>query len=189
NTSFAAATTRVMALMKSLSRFRILSPLRHDKSIGVNSLNELLIQHWHGVLHKLPDGTYIGQPIMITENDYNLNLYNGDMGVIFPWQNTPTAWFEDSNANGGLQAIPVSQLPAWETAWAMTVHKAQGAEFNRVLLLLPDEFKPILSRQLIYTALTRAKRMFCVLENEAIFKEAVNTSIQRFSGLVEKLKQ
>ncbi len=185
--SFEAVGTQAHALMQALSQFRILTALRHDRSVGANALNEQLLHHWRTRLIPLQDGIHTGQPILIQENDYSLGLYNGDMGIILPWRGTPMAWFEDADAPTGLRAIPVSQLPAWETAWAMTVHKAQGAEFDRVLLLLPDELKPVLTRELVYTALTRAKNGFMIFATQTVFEAAVRNRTRRLSGLTHTL--
>ncbi|SIO16710.1 DNA helicase/exodeoxyribonuclease V, alpha subunit [Sulfurivirga caldicuralii] len=185
--SFDAVAAQAQALMQALSRFRILTALRHDRSVGANALNEQLLHHWRTHLSPLQDGIHTGQPILIQENDYSLRLYNGDMGIVLPWRGTPMAWFEDADAPTGLRAIPASQLPAWETAWAMTVHKAQGAEFERVLLLLPDENKPLLTRELVYTALTRAKKGFIIFAQQNVFEAAVHNRTRRLSGLTHTL--
>lgn len=185
--SFEAVAAQAHALMQALNRFRILTALRHDRVVGANALNEQLLHHWRTRLTPLQEGIHAGQPILIQENDYSLGLYNGDMGIVLPWRGTPMAWFEDADAPTGLRAIPVSQLPAWETAWAMTVHKAQGAEFERVLLLLPDEDKPLLTRELVYTALTRAKKGFIIFARQHIFEAAVRNRTRRLSGLTHTL--
>ena len=102
---------------------------------------------------------YRGQPIMVTQNDYNLSLFNGDSGIVLP----------DPSADGELRAFFLSaegkprrflpsRLPVHETAFAITVHKSQGSEFGKVLLILPQNDSPILTRELLYTGLTRVER-------------------------------
>lgn len=177
-------------LMDSLKAFRVLSPLRHDRRIGVEMLNQQIISHWQRQrrLQALGQGLFCGQSILIKENDRSLDLFNGDMGVLLPHGKAVMAWFEDSRSHTGLRAIPVTQLPRWETAYAMTVHKAQGAEFENVLLVLPDEPQPVLTRELLYTALTRAQKKFMLAGHEAIFSAAVTNPLQRTGGLLPKIQ-
>ena len=168
-------------LMENLTLFRILSPLRHHAQWGVTALNQSLITRFQQQgLRPIADGLYAGQPILIQENDYQTGLFNGDQGIILPLDGLAVAWFEEGSQ---MRAIPVSQLPQWETAFAMTVHKAQGAEFAEVLLVLPDEPNPLLTRELVYTALTRAKKRFILAANQTSLKQSIHNPTQRITGI------
>jgi exodeoxyribonuclease V alpha subunit len=125
---------------------------------------------------------------MITVNDYQQRLFNGDVGVVMP---DGEAMFElrvfFRDASGAVRKFLPSRLPAHETVYAMTVHKSQGSEFDRVLFMLPDRDVPLLTRELIYTGITRAKNFVEIWGKEEIFREAVSRRITRKSGLGELL--
>jgi exodeoxyribonuclease V alpha subunit len=125
---------------------------------------------------------------MITRNDYNLRLFNGDVGVILPDYgqcNELRAFFRD--AEGNIRKLPPVMLPEHETVFAMTVHKSQGSEFESILLILPDKDSPVLTRELIYTGMTRAKKSVEIWGTEGIFRTAVSRRIMRTSGLYDAL--
>ena len=125
---------------------------------------------------------------MITRNDYNLKLFNGDVGIILPDSESshePRAYFPSEE--GTIRKFPPLRLPEHETVYAVTVHKSQGSEFNRVLLLLPDGDTPVLTRELIYTGITRAREKVEVWSSEEIFRAAVSRRIERTSGLRKAL--
>ncbi|MBK5101081.1 MAG: exodeoxyribonuclease V subunit alpha, partial [Desulfobacteraceae bacterium] len=131
---------------------------------------------------------YRGRPVLITRNDYNLGLFNGDIGIILP----DPASNQDLRAlflspDGTLRKLLPIRLPEHETVFAMTVHKSQGSEFDKALLLLPDRHTPLLTRELIYTGITRAKKGVDVWCTEGVFLESVNQQIQRVSGLRDAL--
>jgi exodeoxyribonuclease V alpha subunit len=137
-----------------------------------------------------PDGVfYHGRPLLITENDYGHRLFNGDTGIILtdPDRGTLRACF--AAPDGSVRSIPPEFLPQHETAFAMTVHKSQGSEFDRVLLILPPEDKVLLTRELIYTGITRAKESIAVWSDETVFSSAVGRRTERRSGLREALVQ
>jgi exodeoxyribonuclease V alpha subunit len=134
-------------------------------------------------------GMYRGRPILVTRNDYRLGIFNGDIGILWPdpADGVLRAWFRQ--ADGELKKISPGRLPAHETAFAMTVHKAQGSEFDRVLLLLPDRDVQVLSRELLYTAATRARRHIEIRGPAGLIRKAAARSAERASGLAEKLWQ
>jgi exodeoxyribonuclease V alpha subunit len=134
-----------------------------------------------------PGGWYVGRPVLITENDYNLGLYNGDIGVCLrdSRNNELLAWFEQ--IEGRPRGFPVSLLPAAETAYALTIHKSQGSEFEEVVVVLPGVDSPVLSRELLYTAVTRAKKAVRLVADEDIFAVALARHVQRESGLGEEI--
>jgi exodeoxyribonuclease V alpha subunit len=122
---------------------------------------------------------YAGRPVMITRNDYNLDLYNGDIGVTVRTADGLRAVFE----RGEVRAFPLSHLTEHATVHAMTIHKSQGSQFDQVVVVLPDEESRLLTRELLYTAVTRARRRVWVVGGEAVIRQAVTRSVQRASGL------
>lgn len=175
-------------IFKQLDRFRILCALRQGP-FGVNAVN-LLVEHLlRG--QKLIRGEgrwYRGRPVLITQNDYNLHLYNGDIGIALP---DPGAggdlrvFFQAPD--GALRALHPVRLPEHETVYAITVHKSQGSEFGRLLLILPDQDSPVLTRELVYTGITRAKEGVEVWGHENVFRAAIGRRTTRVSGLREAL--
>lgn len=129
---------------------------------------------------------YAGRPLLFTENDYGLQLYNGDTGVVVapPGGGPVRAVFE---RRGQLLELSPHRLGRVETVHAMTVHKAQGSQFRSVALLLPDATSPILTRELLYTAATRARERLLVVGTEAAVVAAVERPIARASGLRQLL--
>jgi exodeoxyribonuclease V alpha subunit len=140
---------------------------------------------------RAPDGRaafYRGRPVLITANDYPLGLFNGDVGIVLPDPEAGgelRAWF--LAADGKLRRFLPARLPAHETAFAMTVHKAQGSEFERVLFLLPDRDTPVATRELIYTAITRARAHVELWHRPEMLREAIARRTQRTSGLRDAL--
>jgi exodeoxyribonuclease V alpha subunit len=122
---------------------------------------------------------YPGRPVMITRNDYNLDLYNGDIGVAVATVDGLRAVFE----RGEVRTFPLSHLPEHQTVHAMTIHKSQGSQFDQVVVVLPDEESRLLTRELLYTAVTRARRRVWVVSPENVVRRAVSRSVQRASGL------
>ncbi len=169
-------------------RFRILCALRKGP-FGVSALNSLIEQ----VLKKeklINPGRswYQGRPVLITRNDYNLELFNGDIGILLPdpaSNNELRAFF--LSANRTLRKFLPARLPEHETVYAMTVHKSQGSEFDRVLLLLPDRDTPVLTRELIYTGITRARQGVEVWGRDAVFQKGIGRRTLRASGLRDVL--
>jgi exodeoxyribonuclease V alpha subunit len=121
-----------------------------------------------------PQNAYPGVPILITQNDNPLRLYNGDIGILLPDPADSShllAW--SASDDGGLRRIPPARLPEHEPAFAMTVHKSQGSEFDTVLLILPDKESPLLTRELIFTGLTRARNRVEVWFQESVLRAAL----------------
>ena len=131
----------------------ILAPLRYQ----CTQFNEQYIPFLRRKRHQ-KEQWFAGLPIMVVENDYQLNLFNGDIGVVlFNQHQKLAAFFESAD---GFREIPLSRLPHHEPAFAITVHKSQGSEYESVWLLMPKEEHPLFSRSLFYTAITRAKTAF-----------------------------
>jgi exodeoxyribonuclease V alpha subunit len=126
---------------------------------------------------------YPGRPVMITSNDYNLDLYNGDIGICVETAVGLRVVFD----RGGMRAIPPSHLGGHATVHAMTIHKSQGSQFEEVVVVLPGESSRLLTRELLYTAVTRARRRVRIVGSEDVVRSAVARSVQRASGLGERL--
>lgn len=185
--SYLAAADPGEALAR-LGSFRVLCAHRRGPA-GVGALNGLCerVLAEAGWLRPYGDW-YQGRPLMVTANSYSLKLFNGDLGVVWPdpADGTLRAWFSDQ-AGGRLRALPVGRLPAHETAFAMTVHKSQGSEFTRVAVVLPDEPSPVLTRELLYTAVSRAKTAVTLFGAPAVLRQAVAQRVVRSSGLRQRL--
>ena len=174
--------------LKFFDEFRILCAVRQGP-YGVVALNRIVQRVLKEANLIKPEGQwYNGRPIMITRNDYYLKLFNGDVGVILPdygQDNELRAFFRD--AGGNIRKFPPVMLPEHETVFAMTVHKSQGSEFESILFILPDHDSPVLTRELIYTGITRAKENVEIWGSEGIFRAAVSRRIMRTSGLYDAL--
>jgi len=173
------------------NKFRILCVLNNGP-YGVHAINRLTErilyqQKWINPTMRW----YHKQPIMITQNNYTLNLYNGDTGIIYQYYDPNTkhsslrAYFFESN--GIIRHCIPARLSHCETVFAMTVHKSQGSEFDDVLLILPDHPSPILTRELIYTGITRAKKRVHIWGKQSIYSWAVKKRIRRTSGLKDAI--
>jgi exodeoxyribonuclease V alpha subunit len=173
--------------LTALARFRILCALREGPFgvAGLNQLTEEILEE--AGLIKAPGPWYAHRPIMIARNDYNLKLFNGDIGVVLPDAATsePRAFFPGPE-NEVRKFLPL-RLPGHQTAYALTVHKSQGSEFDRVLLVLPDRETPVLSRELLYTGITRARQSVELWFEEKVFRTALARRVSRTSGLREAL--
>lgn len=185
-------------LLSAYSQFQLLTPLRSG-DWGVENLNQQLAQALfaRGLISR-PDGWYSGRPVMITRNDYALGLMNGDVGIAIevPWgpvQQGHPSWilrvaFPGSDQQDSIRWIAPSRLPDHETVYAMTVHKSQGSEFSHACLVVPDRISPVITRELIYTAITRAKHWFSIYAADpTLFAKGAQARVQRFSGLREKI--
>ena len=139
---------------------------------------------------------YEGRPVLMTRNDYGLGLMNGDIGIALklPEQEghgkqVLRVAFPRNDGQGGVRFVLPSRLNDVETVYAMTVHKSQGSEFAHTALILPDALNPVLTKELIYTGITRAKDWFTLIESRAgVFEEAVKRRVKRLSGLMLELK-
>jgi exodeoxyribonuclease V alpha subunit len=176
------------ARLALLDRFRILCAHRKGR-FGVVAVNAFVEQHLreHGALEGTEEW-YDGRPVIITENDYQLDLFNGDIGIICVSEGGQTveACFPGQNG-AALRRLPPARLPPHETVFAMTVHKSQGSEFDRVALLLPETESRLLTRELLYTGITRAKTRVDVFGSEGVLAAGIGRRVQRASGLREGL--
>ncbi len=172
--------------LAQLGRFRVLCAHRRGPH-GADALNAAIERHLRRHFGVRTDALYYdGRPILITRNDYQLGLFNGDAGVIEAVRGEPRAHFAGETA-GATRVFPVSRLPAHDTMYAMTVHKSQGSELADVALVLPERPSPVLTRELVYTAVSRARERVHVFGAEAVLRHAVSRRIERASGLGDML--
>ena len=173
--------------LEMFSRFRILCAVREGQRgvAGINDAVEAVLEHQHRI--RRTGRWYHGRPVMVTRNDYAIRIFNGDNGIIFQ---SPDGILKTCFAgpDAALRSFVPSRLPEHETAYALTVHKSQGSEFVHVLIVLPDQPSPVLTRELIYTAITRARSRVTLWAGEEVFKAAVGRCIERASGLRDALK-
>ncbi len=174
--------------LRALERFRILCAHRRGPT-GVDDVNAQVEEALaRAGLIRVDSATYNGRPIMVTRNDYQLKLFNGDVGLIAPDPEQPQrklALFPGEQ--GQLRRLSPSRLPPHETVYATSVHKSQGSEFDEVAVVLPREPSPVLSRELLYTAVTRARLAVTIHGSRDVFAHAVARRIERASGLREVL--
>ena len=175
------------ARLHALEEFRILCAHRsgpHGVANANREVEEMLadrrrIDRQHGA-------TYAGRPVIITRNDYQVRLFNGDVGTIVVHGDKRLAFFVGPDDKERL--LSPARLPPHETVFAMTIHKSQGSEFSRVAVLLGDRSSPLLTRELLYTAVTRAKEKVTIHATEAVIREAIERRTERSSGLRDALR-
>jgi exodeoxyribonuclease V alpha subunit len=179
-----------LAIYSAFSQFQVLCALR-EGALGVTGLNESIEQALaQNQLIDVNSQWYLGRPVMIMENDYGLNLYNGDIGIILPQADVSgvvRAKVAFIGSDGAVRWIQPSRLPKHETVFAMTVHKSQGSEFNHCALVLPDYHASVVTKELIYTGITRAKKQLTLIGRESVIKSGLKSKVQRFSGLRDRL--
>jgi exodeoxyribonuclease V alpha subunit len=171
-----------------LNAFRILCAHRQG-ALGVAGVNarveRFLLQGTGGEAGRV---WYPGRPVLVEKNDYQLGLFNGDVGVAVPTGASAgeLGVYFPSPEGGGRLLVP-SRLPQHATVYAMTVHKSQGSEFDRIVLVLPPRRSSVITRELLYTAVTRAKTSVTIIGTEQVVRDAVETPVQRASGLSDQL--
>lgn len=187
----AAGSRDARALLAALGRFRVLCAQRHGTT-GVTRLNQLarrlLAQSQNIPVPTEAAEPLVGEPVMLQANDYALELFNGDAGVLLPDEaGQLQGVFERSD--GSLLHVPLARLTRSETAFAITVHKSQGSEFDAVLVVMPEAPGPLATRELLYTALTRARRRVLVSGTDAMLRRAIATPASRRGGLPDRLAE
>ncbi|MGL9733467.1 MAG: exodeoxyribonuclease V subunit alpha [Symbiopectobacterium sp.] len=177
-------------VLAAFNRFRLLCAVR-DGPFGVAGLNvriEQALQH-AGLIHRSRNTKnlwYSGRPVMISRNDALLGVFNGDIGIAMPNEvGELRVYFQ--LPDGQMKPVSPSRLPPHETAYAMTVHKSQGSEFDHTALVLPNSFLPVLTRELVYTAVTRARTKLSLYAEISILCRTVRTPTRRFSGLETRI--
>lgn len=188
----AAAGAHAVEVLAAFGRYQLLCALRSGP-FGVSGLNERIEQllHRKRLIERAlgPSGRwYVGRPVMIGLNDSALGLFNGDIGIaLYDSEGDLRVHFQ--LPDGNIKSVQPSRLPSHETAYAMTVHKSQGSEFEHTALVLPNTFMPVLTRELVYTAITRARQRLTLYCSDTVLSHAIRTPTLRVSGLVERLNQ
>ena len=186
--------TQVGEALKRFEQTRVLAAL-HQGPFGVESLNRRIAERLQARGLIAGGDEYHGKPVMVTTNDYEVGLFNGDIGLL--WRGADgdlRAWFgrdegglEAGSSEAGLRSVSLRQLPTHVSAYALTVHKSQGSEFDTVYLVLPATPSPVLTRELIYTGITRARDQVTVQGNPGVFVAGCTVRVQRSSALAERL--
>ncbi|OQR32419.1 exodeoxyribonuclease V subunit alpha [Pseudomonas sp. Bc-h] len=183
-------------VLNAFDEFQLLCAVRKGPW-GVEGLNQRITQTLFAAqLIESDQQWYEGRPVLMTRNDYGLGLMNGDIGIALrlpegaPEENRQAlrVAFPRNDGSGGVRFVLPSRLNDVETVYAMTVHKSQGSEFAHTALILPEALNPVLTKELIYTGITRAKNWFSLIEpRQGVFEEALRRKVKRLSGLMLEL--
>lgn len=171
-------------VLQTFESFRILCAVREGEW-GVAGLNQAIEQQLEAEgLIKRRSEWYVGRPVMVTRNDYGTGVFNGDIGITLPdplRADSLRVYFLEGQA---VRSVLATRLRNVETAYAMTVHKSQGSEFSHTVLVLPRESGPVVTRELVYTGITRAREHFTLVSPvPAVFEDAIKRRTHRASGL------
>ncbi len=191
------AEQKALAALRLFGQCRLLCAIREgDFGVtGLNSRTERVLAR-RNLIKRSDELWYHGRPVMVTRNDHSLGLYNGDIGLCMREGEKGVGDAEEEAKlkvyfelpDGSIKAVLPSRVPEHETAYAMTVHKSQGSEFDFTLMMLPPDFSPILTRELIYTGVTRAKKKLALYADLNLMKRGIKVKTQRASGLMERLE-
>ncbi|PID26890.1 MAG: exodeoxyribonuclease V subunit alpha [Candidatus Cloacimonadota bacterium] len=162
--------------LEKFDNFRLLTATNDDQ-FGLHTYNKN-VEEYLG-LNRGNHPFYHNQPIMITKNNSKLGIYNGDIGIVREYEGRLYLYFSKD------KKVSVVHIVDYVTAFAITIHKSQGSEFKEVLIVLPENGSKILSRELLYTAVTRAKKRATIVAKNGILKEAISTGVERSSGIVD----
>lgn len=178
-------------ILKYYNKIRILCILKKG-IFGVHGINKMfkkiIFKKYFKNYKKKENKWYIGKPIMILKNNKNLKLFNGSIGITLLDKNKRMQVFFLMN-NGEIKNIPINLLPKYQTSWAMTIHKSQGSEFYKIKIIFPLKINKIMSREIIYTGITRSKKKIHIFSKEKIFLETAKKKIIRKSGFIDKLNK
>lgn len=176
----------ISQIIQTFDSYRVLCAVR-EGAYGVNSINQRLSALLQKELSLAEESAiwYHGRPIMVTKNDYSLDVFNGDIGITLAEEDGFYVYFPTQDQQH--RRIAAARLAYSETALALTIHKSQGSEFSRVAVVLPKEDSAILSRQLLYTGITRAKHLIHLWAMEHLFIKAIEQQTQRAAGLHDKI--
>ena len=180
-------------VLNAFDEFQLLCAVRKGPW-GVEGLNRRITETLFSAgLIESDHQWYEGRPVLMTRNDYGLGLMNGDIGIALRLPEGPIeenrqalrVAFPRNDGSGGVRFVLPSRLNDVETVYAMTVHKSQGSEFAHTALILPEALNPVLTKELIYTGITRAKHWFSLIEpRQGVFEEALRRKVKRLSGLM-----
>lgn len=178
--------------LRNLHQLQILCALR-DGAFGAQGINALMTRRLGARFDlDVTHAWYHGRPVIITRNDYARGLFNGDVGIALSGADGLRVWFElsDRDGNSGLRSFSPRALPAHESAWAITIHRSQGSEYRSVAVVLPpDETNRILTRELVYTAISRARSHAEIWSTDAALLASLARSVRRLGGLLKKLER
>jgi exodeoxyribonuclease V alpha subunit len=178
----------VQKVLLEFQQFRILCAVREGEW-GVVGINEAIEQRFEQAGMIKRSTWYVGRPVMVTRNDYGANVVNGDIGLTLRDPARPGSlrvYFLDGSR---VRSVLATRLRHVETAFAMTVHKAQGSEFKHTVLVLPKDGASMLARELIYTGITRARDFFTLVSpNQTVLLDAIERRTRRASGLQDRLE-
>lgn len=177
----------VQQAIQHFDHYRILTAIRHG-DLGLNKINQQIEQRFLASVGKLKQGDwYTGRPVMMTYNDYQLGLSNGDIGICFWREQEGQSQFEVYFPSLEKWVLATRLPKSIETAFALTIHKSQGSEFTHTAVILDQQAKNLLSKELIYTAITRAKKVVSLLVDRDAFTQALCVRTTRKSGLSGKI--
>lgn len=182
----------IMKALKKLNQIRVLVTVREGEC-GLYAINRRIEKALHALkpeLLKPIAGFYHNRPIIITKNNYELDLFNGDIGIVRLDDQSQKlrVWFEAAEGQSGPRFISPASLSDCETVFAMTIHKSQGSEFNKVMVVLPDtEDNPLLTRELLYTGITRAIESAIIRGSEACLSAGIKKQVERISGIQKRM--
>lgn len=187
NFSALFAASSVEQAFLAMKKYALLTPFRKSL-LGTQSLNQLIEQQLSRRYDWIePNKLYKCKPIMILQNDYQLSLFNGDLGLIWEDDNNQKfAYFETAK---GLVKYPIYNLPAFDLNYSMTIHKTQGSEFEAVDIILPNLNSDFLNKQLLYTGITRAQLKVRLFTDPATLTQVINRSADRISGIDSNLSK
>lgn len=166
-------------ILSALGRCRVLCPTRQGP-YGLDSINALIENQLASARRT--------RPVVLTRNDYALQLFNGDSGLVMITVKEGESWAWFQGPEGSPRKFPSVRLPPYETAYAMTVHRSQGSEFDRVLVILPSGKNAVFTRELLYTAVSRARREVEIWSDPQTLREACSRKVTRHSGLIDRLR-
>ena len=175
--------------LRHLDDLRILCAHRRGRR-GVSGINSV-IERWlrRGGLIAAQGEYYVGRPLMIQRNDHVLGLYNGDVGVVVRVSPEEALVAFPASNEESYRVIPVSRIPAHETVFAMTIHKSQGSQLSHAVVILPEQGSRLLTRELLYTAVTRARHRLTLVGSAEVLEQALIESLPRTSGITQGLNQ
>jgi len=153
---------------------------------GVSGINAEVERWLRGQGTVITERWYHRRPVMVMANDYGTQLFNGDVGVA--WEANGEMLVHFPAPEHATRAIQPARMPETQTAWAMTVHKAQGSEFTNVIVMLPANGSRVLGRELLYTAVTRARQQVLIVGDDSVMRAAVARTVRRSSGLEALLR-
>ena len=181
----AAEAGDAVAGLEAMRRVKVLAATRH-RPFGLYDWTRRIEEGLERAVPSLRTGNrwYVGRPVIVTANDFPNRLANGDVGLMVRRGDATSVVVPDAP---GPRFVPAAQLDRIETWWAMTIHKSQGSEFPHAVVSLPGEASPILTRELLYTAVTRAQDRLTVVASEASIRAAIAHPVARASGLEERL--